>query len=183
MHVPQIRMSQVPAKLGIDIEPASISIQQPAAVMELHQEGPVMTMDTTLPQLSIDQSQAWEDMNLKSALRSIEEAAGEGYQAWLEFLGNKAQDGDELMSIEAGTGAIASQAERNSQSPNYEFNIGYIPSPFSVKTYYQPGSLNIQVQNRPVQNQTTPQKPIISYHPGRVTYSIQQHQQLTIETT
>ncbi len=181
MQIPQIRMQSTPAQLAIQSSPARIEIDQPQAQMDLRQPGAVMTMEKTMPRLTIDQTQAWEDMNLKSVMRSIEEAAGEGYGAWMQYLASSSQDGDELMSIEHGGGAIAAQADRNSQSPTYEFNIGYVPSPFSVKINYQPGDVRINVQPQPVQNNTRAQKPIIHYQPGNITYSMKQHNHLQID--
>jgi Family of unknown function (DUF6470) len=182
MQIPQIRLQSTLAQLSIQSSPARIEIEQPQAQMDLRQPAAVMTMEKTTPRLTIDQTQAWEDMNLKSAMRSIEEAAGEGYGAWMQYMASSSQDGDELMSIEHGGGAIAAQADRNSQSPTYDFNIGYIPSPFSVKINYQPGDVRINVQPQPVQNNTRAQKPIIHYQPGTITYSMKQHNHLQIDS-
>lgn len=181
LQIPQIRMQSTPAQLAIQTSPARIEIEQPPAQMNLRQQEAVMTMEKIMPRLTIDQTQAWEDMNLKSALRSIEEAAGEGYGAWMQYMAVSSQEGDELMSIEHGGGVIPTQADRKSQSPTYEFNIGYVPSPFSVKINYQPGHVRINIQPQPVQNNTRAQKPIIHYQPGNVTYSMKQHNHLQID--
>jgi hypothetical protein len=110
-----------------------------------------------------------------------EENAQEGQQAALEATASISQDGDELMMIENGGGAIASQAKRNGESPIYEFNIGWIPRHGSVKINYEPGDVKIDARPQQVINNTRAQKPIINHTPSQVDISLKQHQSLNID--
>lgn len=90
-------------------------------------------------------------MDLKPISKRIEEFAQNGYNDWLEGLARMAEQGDQLMRIEDGGLPIADQAKENSEDPMLEFNIGFVPSPFSVKTNYEPAKVNINWQvNKPV---------------------------------
>ncbi len=56
------------------------------------------------------------------------------------------------MHIERGGNAIAAHAKENGKLPQKQFNIGWIPSPFSVKMHYEQAKVQFDVQT---------QKPII----------------------
>jgi Family of unknown function (DUF6470) len=180
MQVPQIRMSSTFVRLGIQSENVSIGIQQPNAQLEFHSEQPTLTMERTPGRLTIDQTEAWADMGLKSARRSIGEAAQNGYQQWMQYLAASSQNGDELMMVEHGGGAIPSQAKRMSETPMADFNIGFIPSPFSVKIHYQPGDIRMNAQTHKPTTNILPQKPIINHQLGSVSYYIKQPNTLDI---
>jgi Family of unknown function (DUF6470) len=181
MRIPQIRMQSTQAVLGIEKSNASIDIQQSHAQVELQQPKAIMDMKSVQPKLTIDQTQAWADMNLKSILRRNEEFAAEGNQAWIQYLAKTAQEGGELMKIENGGGVIAAQAKRNGQLPKHEFGLGFIPSSFSVKFNYQPGEVRINIQPQKVVSNITVHQPIIHYQSGNINYHLNQQNSLQID--
>src|SRR5699024_12432179 len=67
----------------------------------------------TPAKLHIDQTKAWEDMNLMSISRRIEKFAQEGYQASLEGTKRRAEQGRELMEIEHAGKPLVQQAKEN----------------------------------------------------------------------
>lgn len=181
MQFPQIRIESQFAKLAINTIPANQSIQQPKADLSIEQPKAEMILQRTPSKLTIDQTEARADMDLKSIARRKEEFAKQGYEDWLSGLARVAQDGDELMQIEAGGNVIAAQAKRNSEDPIYDFNIGWIPSAGSVKIGYDPGSLDIEWQvNKPRINVRI-NKPIHDYTPGDVNIKIAQYNKLKID--
>lgn len=180
MNIPQIRIESQMAKIGIEqtkpiqeIEqpPADLSIQQPKADLEIEQ----------IPaKLTIDQTKAWEDMDIKSIMKRNEEFAQFGREAALEAIGRISREGDELMRIEYDDNPIARHALENSEKPQFEFNVGWIPSAFSVKIDYIPEELNIRVQpNKPI-IEAKPNKPIHRYTPGKVNIYVLQYPSLKI---
>ena len=76
-------------------------------------------------------------------------------------MARRSQQGDELRHIENGGNELASQAKHNSDGPEKQFNLGWIPSHFSVKLDYQPAQVDIDV---------TPQKPNINVQVNRPTH-------------
>ncbi|QHE63201.1 hypothetical protein FHE72_20925 [Rossellomorea vietnamensis] len=181
MNVPQIRLQSTSAALSILTTPGRMDIKQPPAELDIQQPGAKMGIERTPPKLTIDQTEARADMDLKSVRRRIEEYSQQGYEDWLTGLARVAQDGDELMMIENGGGAIASQAKRNSEDPMYEFNIGWIPSAGSVKISYNPGNVKINVEPQKVVNHSRPQNPNIQYTAAQVDVSLKRYADLQID--
>lgn len=181
MLFPQIRLESTFAQTELSTRKPVQEIQQPKAEMTIEQPKAEMTIERTPSSLSIDQTQAREDMDLKSIGRRIEEAAQRGYQDWLEGLARVAEDGNEMMRIEYGGGAIARQAKRNSEGPPDQFNIGWMPSHFSVKIDYVPGKVDIRFkENRPkIQVQTN--KPVHDYTPGSTEINLARYQSMKID--
>ncbi|MGM0843781.1 MAG: DUF6470 family protein [Bacillota bacterium] len=180
MNFPQIRLQSSPASISIQTTPGRIEIQQPPAELDIQQPKAILDIETTPGRLTIDQTEAWADMNIKSVYRMAEEYAQEGQQAALDATGSSSQDGDELMMIENGGGAIASQAKRNGEPPIYEFNIGWIPRHGSVKIQYDPASVKINAYPQEVINNTKVQKPTIEHVSSQIDVSLKQHQTLDI---
>ncbi|MED2970959.1 DUF6470 family protein [Fictibacillus sp. B-59209] len=181
MSVPQLRMESTKGQIGITtIQPVQELEQQPAD-LEIQQPKADLSIETTPGKLTIDQSQARADMDLKSIGRRIEEFAQKGYSDWLDGLARMAQQGDELMRIENGGQPIADQAKENGEDPILEFNIGFVPSPFSVKTNYDPAKVNIDWRvNKPI-IEARINRPRHSYKPGEVHIDMRKRPSLTID--
>jgi hypothetical protein len=181
MQLPQIRLQSTFAKIAIKTTPPVQEIKQPPAELDLQQPSAEMKIETTPAKLTIDQTKAWEDMNLKSIFRLIEEFAQKGYEDWLEGIARVSRQGDELMRIEDGGNPIAEQAKENSEDPIYDFNIGWIPSPFSVKTNFEPAKVHIDVKVHQSIIRAKINKPMIHYTPGKVTIDLAQRNSLKID--
>ncbi|WP_226682068.1 DUF6470 family protein [Sutcliffiella horikoshii] len=181
MLFPQIRLQSTFAQTELQIQKPVQQIEQPRAELSIEQPKTELTMSRTPGRLTIDQTQAREDMDLKSVGRRIEEAAQFGRQDWLAGLARVAQDGNELMQIENGGGAIVRQAKRNSEGLPKELNIGWIPSHFSVKINYVPGKLEIDVQERKPIIDAKTNKPVHDYTPGSTQVSMANHPSLEID--
>lgn len=181
MELPQIRMQSQFAKIAMETEPARVHIQQPKAEMSMEQPKADVQIRQKLGKLTIDQSQAWRDMNLLNVYESIEEYAQLGKEGLLEGLARISRQGDELMKIEHGGNPIAAQAEENGFDPPKEFNIGWIPSVFAVKINYEPGKADIQVNPQKPRISVTPRKPEIHYDPGHVETYMKQYANLQID--
>ncbi|KMY55509.1 hypothetical protein AC623_17480 [Bacillus sp. FJAT-27231] len=181
MQVPQIRMTSQQAKIEMTTQQPVQSIEQPSAELDLQQPPAEMTIERTPARLTIDQTKAREDMDLKHISKRIEEAAQQGYQDWLGGLERVSSQGDELMMIENGGEPLIDQAKQNSEGPELEFNIGWIPSAGGVSIQYDPGKVDINVKVNPVINNTRPQKPIYNYQPGKINISMKQYPSLSVD--
>jgi hypothetical protein len=181
MNFPQIRMESTPALLGLNIQKSIQQIEQRPADLSIKQPKAELSIETTNGKLSIDQSGAREDVDLKSIARRVEEFADNGYQDWLTGLARIAQQGDDLMMIEYGGNPIADQAKVNSESPMYDFNVGFIPSHFSVKISYEPSHINIKWNTHKPEINVRVNKPIHEYTPGKVQVDMKQWSSLKID--
>ncbi|MBE2940845.1 DUF6470 family protein [Anoxybacillus flavithermus] len=181
MQLPQIRLQSTFAKIAIETTPPVQEIKQPSAELDLQQPSAEMKIETTPAKLTIDQTKAWEDMDLKHIFRRIEEFAQKGYEDWLEGIARVSRQGDELMRIEDGGNPLGEQAKENSEDPIYDFNIGWVPSLFSVKTNFEPAKVHIDVKVQQPIIRAKINKPMIHYTPGKVTMDLAQRNSLKID--
>ncbi|MBH0169354.1 DUF6470 family protein [Fictibacillus sp. 18YEL24] len=181
MNIARLKIESTPALLVLKSQKAVQIIEQQPAELNISQPKPELTIIQTPGKLTIDQSQAWEDMDLKNIFKRIEEAAQRGYQDWLAGIARRSQEGDDLMGIENGDNPIAEHAKVNSESPIYEFNIGFIPSPSSVKINYQPGDLKINWKTHKPEIDVKINRPRHDYKPGVIRGEIKQWPSLKIE--
>lgn len=181
MQMPQVRLQSQQAQISINTTDASANIQQPKAEQTIRQPQAEITMHTTPSKLTIDQTQAWNDMDLKSVFKRTEDFAELGKKSNMEGISRRVQEGKEMMEIEKGGDPIVAQAKRIDERKLKDFALGWIPSNFSVKTDYQPSELDINVKiNRP-EITNTAQKPQFDYIKGQVDTGIAQYQSLKVD--
>ncbi|MCZ0754411.1 DUF6470 family protein [Anoxybacillus sp. J5B_2022] len=181
MMAMRLEMQATFPQLAISIERAQMEIRQPPADVSIEQPPAQLEMKTTPPRLTIDQTEAWADMDLKHIFRRIAEAAQEGYENWLSYLETVSAQGDELMRIEQGGDVLAAQAQANSEPPPLEVNIGLVPRPFSVKIGFEPGRLELNWQTYGARIHIEPRPAQIDYKPGAVHFDLARHNSLRID--
>lgn len=182
MQVPQIRMESQLARIQLEQQHhGTLEIQQPKADLSIEQPKADVSIQTTKGTLTIDQSQAWEDMNLMSTRRHIEKFAQEGMSGIAEGTGRRAEQGTEMMRIENDSNPIYSQAIVNGGEKLGTIGMKYIPSVFAVKIDYEPGSVDIDITpNRPIID-AVPRSPEIEFNRGGVNISMAQYNELHID--
>lgn len=181
MNIPQIRMQSQMVKNEIQQTAGKLYMRQPQAEMSIQQPAASLSIHTAPARLQIDQTQAWEDMNLMSITKRNEKFAQEGLQAVQEGTARRAAQGRELRTIETEGNPIAAQAAVNSRKPAKELGIAFIPSPFAVDIDYLPAEVYIDVQtNEPVIDVQT-KEPEFYYEPGSVDNRMKQLQELNID--
>lgn len=180
MKLPQIRMESQLAKIQINQTDARLDIKQELPLMKIEQPHAEVKMRTTPSKLSIDQSRAWEDMNLMSILKRNDRFAREALQAAQAGMARTAREGNELMKIQYGGNVIASQAKRISSPPMKALGIKFIPSTFAVKIDYRPSEVHIDVTTHKPRMQAQTYEPEFTYHPGQVETSLLQRNYLNI---
>lgn len=181
MQLPQIRMQSQMAQIQIHTTPPRQEIRQPEADISIRQPRADVSMDTKPAKLTIDQTQAWEDMGLMHIFKRIEKYAKDGHQGVMEGIARRAKQGDELMKIENDGNPLVSQAITNAYDQPKQPGIAFIPSQFAVETNYEPSDVEINVNvNKPIID-NDPQKPIHTYTPGDVTTRMKQYQDLQID--
>ncbi|WP_026694348.1 DUF6470 family protein [Peribacillus kribbensis] len=183
MNIPQIRLETTRGQIELNTLKPVQSIEQPSADLSIEQPKAELEIETTPGKLSMDQSKAREDVDLKSIFRRTEEFAQQGYEDWLNGLARVASDGDELMMIENGFHALPEQAKRNSESPQYDFNIGFVPSAGSVKIHYEPAAVRIEAAPQKPRIDVNINRPIHTYTPGKTEISLKQYPELKIDFT
>lgn len=178
--MPKLQVTTQQGKLGIQTTPATLNIRQQKADVQIQQPKADVQIRQRPGKLSIDQTQAWKNLNFNSAFDIAEQAAQFGRQDWLSGLERVAREGDELMRIENKGNPIASQAKRNGVW-NFEYKPGGRPAYDLVSLNYQANPADIEVKrNDPVIN-TTPRYPDLTYQKGNVYISLTQKSQVSID--
>ena len=181
MELPQIRLESTYARIGIETRDAVVHMEQSPAELDLQNIPAQMSIQTKPSKLTIDQTLAWEAMNIKSTNRMMEDFANDGRNAALEGVARRAQEGDELMKIENGGNPIAQHAKENAARPEKQFNIGFIPPHFSVKINYEPAVVSIDWKLGGVINNTKPNKPVFEYELFAVDIFVKERNTLDID--
>ena len=112
MNIPQIQMQSQSAQIAIQSRPAVQSIQQPKAHLQMKQQQATMTMRTIPGKLTIDQSQAWEDMDIKVYSVVPKKTHSKAKQALLQGIARVSAEGDEMLNLHTGRNVIVEQARR-----------------------------------------------------------------------
>ncbi|WP_308418970.1 DUF6470 family protein [Virgibacillus oceani] len=173
-------MTSQKAMIAIQQTPGRQEIQQPRAELSIQQPKAEISMSTTPSKLRIDQTQAWEDMNLMHIFKRIEKFANDGHQGLMEGIARRVRQGDELMKIENKGNPIAGQAIENGFDQMKSLGIKFIPSMDAVKIHYQPSDLKIDVKVNKPRIEAEAHKPLHEYHRGNVSISMKQFSNLDI---
>ncbi|KGX86312.1 DUF6470 family protein [Pontibacillus litoralis] len=180
MNFPQMQIRTTDAKLGLQTRNATLKMEQPQAEMRIEQPQADQSMKQHPSKLTIDQTNAWHNLDLKGILKRSEDFAAFGKQSVLEGIAKDAQEGDELMRIENGGNPIANQAERNSIL-RFDMQPGGIPVHKLVSIQYEPGSAEIHTEpNKPV-IEITPQQPRLTYERGNVFMQMEQYPSVELD--
>ncbi|SEA39523.1 hypothetical protein SAMN05421743_104206 [Thalassobacillus cyri] len=180
MDFPQIRLSSQRAAIKIETQQATQSIEQPKAQQSIQQPKADVSMRQRPGKLTIDQTNAWHNLGLKSSQVRTRETADHARKSLLEGIARTSQKGDELMRIEQGGNPLADQATRNAVW-NFEYKPGGMPAYDLVALDYQAQRPEINItRNTPVIN-AVPQKVRHDYKPGKVDVSMDKYASLNID--
>lgn len=183
MQFPQIRLQSTFARLGLNIEKPVQDIQQPKAELSIKQPSAEMDIQRVEATFEMDSFEARADIDLKSVRRRIEDAAQDGYQAWLDSIAQKSQQGDQMMRVYQNKNAIADIAKATVTDSVSDFNIAFLPRFGSFKMSYNPGTMEINWTTHKAEIEVNPQKAITNYTPGKVSGYIDTWNDLKIDYT
>ncbi|MFY0543153.1 DUF6470 family protein [Brevibacillus sp. H7] len=182
MRIPQIRLEQTFARLGLDIQKSVQEIQQPPAVLNLRQEAAILEIRQPQGTLTIDTSEAQANIDLRGPLRRTRDNAQYGYQKWLEAVAFISQSGDRLAAIERKGNPIADIAfEESVIYNNTEIIAAGSLTGDGIEIRYEAKKPMIDVQVRGVRMDPEIKKPIHNYTPGKVSGHMLQWNSLKID--
>lgn len=181
MQVSQIRLQQTYAQIGLrTVQPVQEIQQQPADVT-IKQVPAQLEIDRTPAQLNIDQEQAWNELGFKSLPTLTEDMVEYAKQVAYEAVGEIAQEGDQLASIENHNDALMAIAVQKGNPEPADFNVNFIPSAGSVKINFIPTELHLNWKQGGAEIESTQHKPIHQYTPGHTEVYLRQMQHLQID--
>ncbi|MBP1931497.1 DUF6470 family protein [Ammoniphilus resinae] len=181
MRFPQIRLTQTWAQIGLNQIKPSQEIEQPKAVMNLHQEPARLTIERTPGMMEIDQRQAWHDQNLKDPFTLNEENSAQARGQALEGIARRVQEGKRLAAIEQGGNPVAQIAKENTTPGPIPYNFGVMPGYGSVSFNFIPAEISINWEQGGAFMEPQTHKPIHEYSPGKVEMYLKQKESLAID--
>lgn len=180
MNFPQLRMESTNAQLGLNVRNAVVEIQQPRAQVSIQQVPVKLEIRQPQGELTIDSSEARENLNIRGPLRSTLDNAEYANQKLMEGISRISREGDQLRAIETKRNAIADIAFEKTVTPDEI----YYPSRTignGVKINYEARRPEINVELGGAKIDVIPQRPIVSYTPGKVESYMMQWNSLKVE--
>lgn len=165
MELTRLSWTHTPAKLEIKGNGAQ-------NLLDLTIEKPRLEMESTRPQIKIDQSACFEECGLAGveAFRNANISHARSMMA--NGISRIISDGDALMNIQNGGDAIAEQADYNAYGI-FQNEYGYGAIPMSRPTItVDPGTLNYTFTPGRVVNNAPQKKLEMVYTPGRFDYEV-----------
>jgi len=180
LDFPQVKINIRDTKIGLNTQNAQLTMKQPKAEVNIQQPKADQNIKQHPPKLTIDQSNAWDNLGLKNVFERTRDTAQHANQVHQEGLARMAREGDELMRIENGGNPIAAQAKRNA-GWDFDYKPGGMPVYDLVSLNYGPGRADIQVKRNDPIIQASPNQPQFQYQRGNVSAHIEQYSNVDID--
>lgn len=123
----QLKVTNIPAKIGINKHDAVLAIRQPRGELEITTTPTDLNMKTEHVQVRIDQSQCFSEAGLKDIFELTEDFARMGKEAVLEGIANRVAEGNRMAMIENKVNVIAQIDMEKALPEPVETNIDFIP--------------------------------------------------------
>lgn len=121
-----LEIRTTPAKLEIERVPGQLNIRTRNARLEQTQKQAKVNISTEQPRVLINQYPCWAEEGLKNNTDLSREWAQRGYQAAMEFISKKAQQGDEMAKVGHKANIMIDIARKNTIT-EHEFGMGTMP--------------------------------------------------------
>lgn len=180
-----IQITTQRAILGWNTNNAKLDISGNGAsnILKMSTTKPMVMLKTEKPQIQIDQSQCFAEAGLMSISDLIADNAEYGKQKVSEGISRIVEQGNQLAAIENGGDPITEQAQSNAYDM-FEHEFVYTTIPKSrPKIDFIRGTVDAQLQEGKVNNETQFKKLDVNYTPGKVEYFMKQYQSINISFT
>lgn len=182
MQLPSLNIQKTDAYIGLHLQRPGLQIRQRNADLQILQDPVGMEMRTSKPKLSIDQTEAFADANLKTPLRLANDFWAKTESVVSQYVAKTALEGEQLKSIENGTGVIQRIAKQRSERPIPEINIGYMPRSMNrVRFDYRPSEVTIHAPFKEAEISVTRRAPQIEIPKWQTDVYVRQKNQISFE--
>ncbi|ADH98549.1 DUF6470 family protein [Salisediminibacterium selenitireducens] len=147
MDLPRIQIQTTRAETALQSHRPPMSIQQPKADMQIDNSlSGRFRMTQEYAEISIDQTEAFADADVKSILRRNDEWTSRAMQQAMTYTAKVARQGEQLKKIENPGDVIPQLARQNGERPPKSYNYGQVPSSTDkVRVSYAPGDIRIDL--------------------------------------
>lgn len=167
LPIPQIQIRQQYAQLGINADIGIQDIKQPRATFELTTERPKLNIHSENGVLYVDSSKAWDALGHGPSLETMSRIYSRAREVALQGIAKIVENGNRLGAIHKGGNTIAEIAKEQG-AEFFEFEFMGDASLDNVDLHYEPGKLDIQIEEGEVNLYTHPNPPEINYTRGKL---------------
>lgn len=176
----QLQINHTWPQIGINRTPGRFEMQSPGYTLDMSITQAKLEMKSTPPKITIDQSQCFSEAGLKGNAELSAENASYSRSEMLKSIGRIADQGNQLANIPDAVNAIPDQGYYNAfEQFDKEFNMDTIPKS-RPKIDVIEGTLDIQVIEGTVSNNSIPQKTSLQYQRGAVEVYLKQRPSLDV---
>ncbi|GMK38262.1 hypothetical protein PCCS19_13160 [Paenibacillus sp. CCS19] len=180
MNELRLSIRQTYAAIGIDSEPTKQQMHMPQGDQQIQQPSAKMDFETTLPQLSIDSSEAWHALGHGPNLEWSSAIYSQMKSIFLQQLAKQVEEGKRLADITNPRSAFADLAQDALFRPNPVNYQTVSPGYLNVRVGYNSGSVRTDIDASPVQLDYTPHKAEIEAQRGRLDIYLRQKNSIEI---
>lgn len=181
----QLSISTKPGLIGIRTTPGQLNMESRVARLEMHQKHVMLNIETRRPVLEINQYSSRAQLGFKTTGDVSHENAQLGKQKAMEYIANKAEEGNRLKAIEKGGNAIREIAIDKAW-PQKQRQGGFTPIVGS-EFHATPGE--VVITPPPVENPThigyeaeyIPGELNVQFSPARVDIYMRQYPEINID--
>lgn len=177
----RLEMRSQNAYIGIRNTKPIQSIEQPKAEQSIVTNHVKVNIESTLPKVEIDQTQAFSESGLKGVLELGLENAKRAMNIMVQKIDRIVQEGNEFANIQNGVDVVAENADENAFSQfDGELNIVTMPSSGPDINVIE-GKNDLNITGGTVDIEVKVNKPIIDYRQGKVNIYMEQYNSLEIK--
>lgn len=175
-----LQINTTPISLSYQTTKPRQSMEQPKATVEGSLSLPKSQVEVTLPKVTIDQTQAFNESGLKTPSALADDIVSYAKQKMQESIGRIASQGTELSNVHQGGNPIADQALFNAFDQFYsEFGMVTMPRSRPQIDVIE-GSVSLNVTEGELTGKIVAQKPNVEYEPGRVNFNVDRYNSISI---
>lgn len=183
MAIGQVQVSTTPMLYRIERTPEKQQITQNFGMLDLDISLVKVNIEATLPKIQIDQTACFEEAGLKGIAAFSEDYVAYAKQAMMASIARISEQGTQLSNIQNGGNPIADQGAYNAFDQFIgDWNIDFIPKS-RPKIDTIPGTLDIQVTDGSVENNTEKSRVEHDYTPSRIEGFVSQYNSIKFSYT
>lgn len=145
----------LPAQIGIQTSPGEMQLRQKPASLQITTQQPLITIENSFVQVTIDQRKPFSEAGLKSVMDWAFDATQRARQAVSSYAGKTTDQGNEMADFHKGGDAVAEQSDYNAFGQfSVDYNVESVPKSKPDIDFVdgkavvdiQPGKVEIEVE-------------------------------------
>lgn len=178
--IPQIRISQQYARMGIDADQGRYEMKQPRPSFELEQPKAKMEIRQPRGEMDIDQTKAWDALARTNILEVMQRIYSQARDVAMQGIAKIVEKGNRMANIDESKAdaiaEIASEVTVSFPEMQYAGEASYD----NVDIFYTAKKPEIEVTPGQIQLRTHPNPPEVEFYRGKLDIYMQQYNKVEI---